>query len=724
MSQLPSPLQFNPDYQSPFYHPREVYKRNIDPMRHYVDDSSFFIHRVHQLPLEEARQKVLSGLKPKGAFPFKDPTVTYLERKPNQDRELVQGTMYRYVMDSVKNRELIAPTMTTYLHHHDKLAYPVELIEDRVANRKVAKKKQQEAEMAGDDFKAMLFNNEQKNAKITSNSYSGATVVAGTAMFNRTIHSTLTSTTRSTSAYANANNEKMLAGNRHYFNPEILLNNIISIINHVDIPNFERVLKQYGIMIPTKEETLEYLFVRSRQYWRDTVAENKIRSYMRHFTDVELAAVLYIGDFYALNQFNHEFVTGIFDAFLNVSEDEYTPTQEEATDVVSKANENILLMVIVFNMSSLENKSIKDWKKQEVAIKVAKDIIRAQKALIHYGELFSTLYRTDCVPTSIAYLPSSIREVALMSDTDSTIFTTQEWVKMDQGRYVLNDRSYGVYSILCFILSETTKHILALMSANFGMPAERMYDIEMKNEFLFGVFVPTNNTKHYYAYQMVKEGNVYGKPKMEIKGVHLKSSNNPPEINAEAESIMRHVCETVKDNKLISITHVLKWVADIERRILSSIDNGEIRYYKRAQIKDKDSYTADPKVSNYRHYTHWETVWAPKYGHVEPPPFSTVTLKTTLNNKTVFNEWLMNMEDKELAHRLRQWVDASKGDTIGSFHLPMELFLNRSIPTEIIQVVDKRGLIKNVCHSLYFILETLGIYMLNKDNTRLVSDEY
>lgn len=711
-------------YQSPFYHPKHEYKRNIDPMRHYVNDTSFFIHRVHGLPLEEARKRINDNLRREGAFPFKDPTVSFLQRQANQDRELVQGSMYQYVMTSVKARELIAPTMTTYLHHDVKLAYPVELIEDRVSNRKVAKKKQQAAEMAGDDFTAMLFNNEQKNSKITSNSYSGATCIAGTAMYNRTTHSTLTSTTRSTSAYANANNEKMLAGNRHYFNPEIMLNNIVSIINNVDIPSFTQVLQQYGIHIPTRDEVFQYLLQRSRQYWRNKEAESRIRGYMDKFTEEELAAVLYVGDLFALNQFNAAFVKGIFDSFLNPSSEDISYTQEEATKIVETANENILLMCIVFNMSQLENKSLKDWKNEPIAIKVATDIKRAERTLAYYGNLFSALYRTNCVPTSIAYLPNSIREVALMSDTDSTIFTVQDWVYMDQGAYVLNDRSYGVYSILCFILSETTKHILALMSANFGIPEDRMYTIEMKNEFLFGVFVPTNNTKHYYAYQMVKEGNVYGKPKMEIKGVHLKSSNNPPEINEEAEKIMRYVCETVRNNELISITHVLKWVANIERKVLKSLEAGEIRYYKRGQIKDKDSYRAKPEESPYRHYLHWESIWAKRYGHPDTPPFSCVAVKTILKNKTMTQEWLNSIEDKELANNLRKWIDNSKSDVIGTFQIPSDLFLNQPLPKEIVQIVDKRSVVKTVCHSLYFILETLGIYMLNKNITRLVSDEY
>lgn len=711
-------------FQSPFYYPKEQYKRDIDPLRHYIADTAFFLHRVHDLPLESARARVIDGLKPGGHCAFKDPQITYLIRKPNQDREVMRGGIYRYVMDAVKENELIAPTMTTYLHHSQSLAYPVELIEDRVRNRSLAKKRQQAAEMAGDEFTANLENNNQKNAKITSNSYSGATVVAGTAMYNRTTHSTLTSTTRSTSAYANANNEKMLAGNRHYFNPEILINNIVSIINHIDIPAFVSVLKRYGIKIPSRDEVFQYLLRSSRQYWRNHKAEARIRGYMDKFTEEELSAVVYVGDFFALNYFNPGLVKELFDAFIEPKADAKEVTQEEATEIISQCNENILLMVIVFNMSSLENKSLKDWKLQPEAIPVAKDILRVMDSLKHYSDLFSTLYRTSCVPTSIAYIPNSIREVALMSDTDSTIFTTQEWVKMDQGRYVLNRRSFAMYSFLCYLLSETTKHILALMSANFGIPADRMFDIEMKNEFLFGVFVPTNNTKHYYAYQMVKEGNVYKNPKMEIKGVHLKSSNNPPEINEEAEKIMRYICETIRNNELIDLPYVLKWVADIERKILASIDRGEPTYFKRGQVKGKDSYKGEPKDSPYRHYLMWQEVFEPKYGSVGEPPYSVVQVTTNLTNKTRTAEWLANMEDKAMAERFANWINKSKSDVIGSFHVPVELFTNQNIPKEIIDVADKRTLVVNVCHSLYFILETLGVYMLNKNVTRLVSDEY
>lgn len=711
-------------YQSPFYLPAEEYKRQLNPLMHYIEDSAFFIHRVHGLSLEEAREQITKNMKPGGDFVFKDPQVRHLTRKPNQDRELDQSGVYQYIMNSVKENELIAPTMTTYLRHDVALGYPVELIEDRVKKRSAAKKRQQAAEMAGDTFTAIMENNNQKNSKITSNSYSGATVVAGTAMYNRTTHSTLTSTTRSTSAYANANNEKMLAGNRHYFNPEIVLNNIVTIANRIDMVNFQNIMTRFGILTLTRDEVFQYLLRSTRKYWRNKEAESRIRNFMEKFTELELSAVVYVGDFFGINHFNPDFVKGILNDFVEPDPNEKELSQEEATAVINRVNENILLMVIVFNMEILENKSLKDWKLTSEAITVAKDILRVERSLEKYRDFFSTFFRTTIVPTSIAYFPTSIREVALMSDTDSTIFTTQEWVKMDQGAYVLNKRSYSVYSFLTYLLSETTKHILALMSANFGIPSDRIFDIEMKNEFLFGVFVPTNNTKHYFASQMVKEGNVYKKPKLEIKGVHLKSSNNPPEINEEAENLMSYICDTLRQNKLIDIEHVLRWVGDVERRILDSVDKGEPRYFKRGQIKDKISYSGPPEQSNYKHYLMWNEIFAPKYGQVAPPPYSSVQVKTTLKNKTMTKQWLESMEDQEMAQRFRAWIDRSKSDVISTFNFPMELFTNQSIPKEVISIIDKRSLIVNVCHSLYFILETLGIYMLNEKITRLVSDEY
>lgn len=713
-----------PEYKTPFYYPIDDYVRDTDPVGNYIEQSALFLSRVKGTDIETARDAVRQNMKQGGAYPFKNPKVVYLERQENQDRQVVTGNLYNYIYSSVKRRGIIVPTMTVYLNHQEKLSWYCGFIKGRVKARSIAKKKQLVAEMVGDIFNVKYEGNNQQNAKTTNNSISGGTVTPNTAMFNMSTHSTLTSVTRCSSAYANANNEKVITGHRHYFKPELMLNNIVSIISMTDMDNFKMVLDKYGLRTLTRDEVFSYLMRSSRKYWRNLTAEERIRGYMDKFTELELTASVYIGDLFGIRMFNPQMVTKLFDDYVNKTNADLVITQEEATKIVEEADENIMFMVIIQNMKQLTDKALIHWKNEPIAIEVAKDVVRAMHATNYYHDFFSTMFRTKNMHVSIAHLPSCLRDSALMSDTDSTIFTVQEWAKMDTGKYVLNDRTYGIYSVMTFILSESLNHILVQMSANMGILGEFRDIIKMKNEFLFPVFVPTLNTKHYYALQLVKEGNVYGKPKIEIKGVHLKSSNLPLEINKLASEIMKvDICERVYNNKYIDIKGILKKVAAMELKIIDSLKRGEITYLKHITIKDHTSYRKDDIESPYRNYMMWQEVFEPKYGVVTPPPYGGVNCPTTLGSKRKVAIWLEEMQDKELAGRIKNWLAKQKADKIGTINLPTEAFIHKPLPKEVVDVLDIRSVIATNCHSLYYILETLGIFYMNKNITRLVSDE-
>jgi multisubunit Na+/H+ antiporter MnhG subunit len=165
--------------------------------------------------------------------------------------------------------------------------------------------------------------------------------------------------------------------------------------------------------------------------------------------------------------------------------------------------------------------------------------------------LIRGLWVTQNVPASLSHFPDSVRRAAITSDTDSTIFTVQDWVIWHQGRVTFNEMGNAVAAVMIFLAAQSITHVLARMSANFGIEEKRLYQIAMKNEFKFDVFVPTDVAKHYFAYISAQEGNLFAKYEKEIKGVHLKSSNAPKAVMKEAEKMMIHIMETVLAEKKI-----------------------------------------------------------------------------------------------------------------------------------------------------------------------------
>jgi hypothetical protein len=58
------------------------------------------------------------------------------------------------------------------------------------------------------------------------------------------------------------------------------------------------------------------------------------------------------------------------------------------------------------------------------------------------------------------------------------------------------------------------------------------------------------------------------------------------------------------------------------------------------------------------------------------------------------------------------------------FRLPKGNVAEHGIPKEILSIVDVRGIIKEVTKPLYLVLESLGLYFINKKGTRIVLDEF
>lgn len=718
-----------------FVRPTETYKRDIDVLKHYVNDTANFLHISTGKPLEACKQFVINNIKPGGKFEFKDPKLTYLQRNEVGDRVKMETTLHRYLGDSVKKQELIAPTLTTYLHPKVKSSLLATYIDANIKARSRAKKIMFVAKAAGNMHLHALKNIEQTNRKLSNNAISGAHVSPSTPLYNKTAHATLTSNCRTTSGYGNANNEKFLSGNRHYFNHHIVLNNIVSIVGHTDYNALKAVIDKYRINYPSVQDTLDCIQYSSQLYWRDAKSFAKVQALVAKLTPIQRAAFVYTGDFYHLMKYNNDlvlaFIRQLSTRVCGVHEDPLKQIQNAPDDHVNLGHQ----------ICSKETAGIgKDYSKIEGTPAIhtlALTICNIAQTIETYGDLIRALWVTDNLPASVSHFPDSIRRSALTSDTDSTIFTVQDWVfwynggqnfreTWDQwysGERVFNEESMSVAATMIFLASATITHVLAIMSANFGIIQERLHRIAMKNEYKFDVFVPTQLGKHYYAMKSVQEGYVFTEHEMEIKGVYLKSSNAPREIIAQAAAMMEDIMQSLMKKGSLSILKYIKEVADTERRIIASIKRGEFTYLRAGSIKDAESYTAEEELSPYQHHRFWNDVFGPKYGTMPDPPYATVKVSVVTDTPRAFKNWLDSIQDRDLAERLMSWCARSGKNKITTMHLPTDLMVN-GIPSEVNQVVAYRKIVTDIVKIMYLILETLGVYTMEKKVMRLLSDQY
>jgi len=708
--------------QNPFILPAEQYKRTIDPLGDYLNQTAHYLNISTGKAFDECKEFVKKKLKD-GTFQIKIPQVQYMERQENGDRVLLRGSLLGYIQQTVKNGDVIAPSFTTYKHADKYESLLASFIDGNVAGRSKAKKEEFAAKAAGKKDLAQYKNLEQTGRKLSNNAISGAHVSTSTPLVNKTAHSSLTSTCRATSGYGNANNEKLMTGNRHYWNPNVTLNNIVSIVTHTDYELLQSVVTKYNIHLPTVEDTMDCIQYSSDIYWKNEVAMNHIYELVAKLTPLQRAAFVYTGDLYHLRKHNDQLLR----VFLSqLSSKHYEIDVEDTFDFVKNSREDYLNLAHQICSDEMRSKG-KDY----VALKgttnlktLAATTRNIDSVLTNYADLIKAIMVTENMPASVAYFPESVRRAALMSDTDSTIFTVEEWVQWYCGDIGFKQEHMSIAASCIFLAAQAITHILAMMSANFNVQKKRLYQIAMKNEFKFDVFVPTNVAKHYFASISCQEGNILAESDVEIKGVHLKNSNSPKFITSKASKMMEEIMNTIMDTGKISILKYLKEIADIERTVFDSIKNGKLEFFRLGEIKQPQAYVRKPEESPYVYNMLWEQVFAPKYGPAPALPYQTLRVATTIDNPTKTKKWLENMEDRELAERMRNWLGGLGKVNLPSLMLPAEITTTNGIPKEILDIIDTRKIVYNLCKIFYLILETLGFYICNDNITRLVSDQY
>jgi hypothetical protein len=710
---------------SPFISKAEEYQRDINPLRDAVHQHANHLAIMAGIPYDQARQFVKQQLSEGGDFPLQEPNAVFLERDfDTGDREEGVMSMSQYIGEILQQEQIFAPTFTTYHNPRVRLSPLSKFQDDNVKSRGKAKKAMFVAEQdeGEESFNYKFFKGSQTTEKLANNAVSGAMVSEHNPITNKTGHSSLTSSCRQTSAYGNANNERFLASNRHYWSYDVTRYNIISIISHTDLKAVEQVMEKYQLHYPTAEETFEVVYRSAKLYWNSKPGYNRIRDLINRLTPVQRAAYVYTGDMYQLKEFNDDFVRAFMGRLIQRVD---VPVADPA-GVIKKWPEDFLNLAKQLQPEVTKGKSLKDIQTNDPRGYglVAAQTERIAITLWHYADLIRTFWATDNLPASIAMLPSSLRRVVLVSDTDSTIFTTQDWI-IWYCKQVKFDATYdAICATMIFLASQSIVHILAKMSANVGIGRDHAFTIEMKNEFKFDVFALTQLGKHYYAQISCQEGNIMKKLKKEIKGVHLKSSNAPKALVKQNENMMLAIMDDIMTTGKISALKYVKEVADLERSIVESIRKGEFKFLKLSTVKDPAAYKNGAETSTYKQYGMWNDVFGQKYGKIAPPPYKAIYVSLELDSKTKTNNWLEKMPDQTIAAAMRNWLEENNRDKITSLQLPLPIVSSKGIPDEIMNAVDVRKIVQKATAMFYLVLETIGFYFNHDDLSQLAMDYY
>ncbi len=694
-----------------FFKHRSEYTNQLNPIQSYLEQLTHYIQTKKNISVDKAKELATTIVKTH----FKDRPIKYFEREENGDRVVKDGTLYRYIKQNIDSKNILVPTFTSYVNSSVKQSILSEFIFVNVKKRSVAKKASQKAKAEGKSELAIAKNNEQNMMKIYNNSLSGVFGQEACILYNPTAHNTLTSITRTITSLSNASNEKLIAGNRYFPRPIDVLNSIVYISTYTDINQIKHVTETFNLHLPTVEETVSVLKYSSDLYFSDKqYYDTKIIPYLEKLTPYHLASICYTGDFYHLRKFNDYFIRQLINELITPINVEDRKLDDPT--VIYKFDEAILYYThsMLFSKVKGQGKDYEKMNDNNIACHIHDNYHHVVKTLKKYKLFFNSFFMTEIMPTNSHRLNYLKRRTVVLSDTDSTCFTMDEWVTWYKGKYYVDDSSIALAGLITYIASQAIVNTLAIVSKNMNIREDLINTLSMKSEYLWRSFIPTSVSKHYFAQTIVQEGNVYKEPETERKGVHLRNSAVPKVAINHGNALMDYILNCGTENKNVSFKYVVSEIIKMEKTIIDSVMKGEAVYLKKSKIKSKEAYAQDEMKSPYQRHQLWVDVFEPKYGSIGDTPYDVVKIPTTVTSRPLLISWLESIEDIELKERLTIWLEKYNKKDLPTFYINESYVQGNGIPNEISSVIDIKRIVFDTTMQHRLILETLGV-LLNEE---------
>jgi hypothetical protein len=700
------------------------YKNNIDPVEQYIKQTACYLSKKNGKTVEENETKIREYLKNNPNV--KNPTVIFRERDVNGNLVKKKTNLYSYIQYPKKKNHIMVPSFTVYFNPKVKRSLHSDFIDENVAERNKHKKLAFKYEMEGKIDLYKKHNTIQKTKKIFNNSLSGAYASSGTILYNPSAHYTLTSITRCVSGTGNSLSEQVITGNRHFATPHVVKAYIAAVISQIPEEKLRSLIDKYNLYIPTPEDLLTITLKSTRKYWQSDSEENNLLNMFRRFNDLERVWYAYLNDLYHFRVYNDKIMRDFFYIMLD-KEDENIRKEVEGTNREDLVNELYSSSVYLNLLHHLRADVLKGKKPDYNTLDI--DDLRelvytlrlAKQTFNKYDDLLTTFLITDLLPINIAFIKNMLRETIVLSDTDSTCATYEDWVKWYQGDNVFGPRGIAITGVIMTIATTAIDHGIKVFAANMNIPKDRVSSIAMKNEYYWDVFVPTNVSKHYFADTWVKEGNVLPKSKNEIKGVNLIASNVYEEVRELELWLINDILHRTRNKEQIPLKEYLKKIIRMEQLIINKVLSGSPDVLRLDKIKEEKAYKAGKYLSPYFHYLLWQKVFAPKYGNAPDPMYMAIKVPITTDTKNKIDMFLQDLEKKDpvMANNFRELINESGKVQISTLRLPLINTYEKGLPEEIKPIIDYARTVFDNCNPLYMVLETIGYF---RKPDKMISD--
>jgi hypothetical protein len=601
-----------------------------------------------------------------------------------------------------ENNWHLSPSFVAYINTMDEQSVNSIGTEEFIEFRRLYKKKRSQVPRESELWAA--YNEFQNALKIFNNAQSGGMSSSGTPLYNKSGHTTLTSTCRVVTSTANLVNERLITGNRLLLNLHKTIELFNSTLVFADRDKIKKVAKKYNMAYPTVGHVMDMVHHCSAYYFRSPSNMMVIQDYVESLNPLERMIILCTMDLRGLYVTNPVLMRQFFDEWCAIPE---VPADAKAEDYPAPGNDDY--------------KNLASTKLPKSATKAQINHLNGYHLEVEakWSDFIEAFLKASTPPPGLFSVKDLVRESVITSDTDSSIYSVDAVVDdyVPEGQTTIPFNGVLTYFIRSIAVDQHAR-----LSTNMNVARKYRGRLNMKNEYLFSSYVTTSMSKHYYALQLMVEGVLNNHPELELKGVHLKGIKIAQKVREFTQKLMREVLDTIYSRKTMCASTLLADVADLERELITNLKEGGWVWLKKDQIKPKEVY-AKPDSSIYFYHDLWTKGFSHKYGGTDALPYKAYKVNLAVDNRTQVNALLDSLKDPVMKTGVSEMIGG--GTSLSSLYVPTDVIQKiGGIPVEFRDFIDIRGVISQNLRSVYAILESLGLFIVNRKISRLVSDEH
>lgn len=623
---------------------------------------------------------------------------------------------------SIQDNNIRTPYGASYCRPDERESMFSKIITDRQASRKEVKKDMILAEARGDEQTRLLKYFRQLYIKTSINIYSGV-MKSNTNFKSHISYNAITSISRFGIMMGYSFVERMLGGNFYFKTYNDVVNWTITLLREKPKDNkLQFLIDDFKLPVITTEMAAQHFSDQIMKY-DSSFDINQLINFFSRMSPTELAFVYYGSNLKAVFFDSPELRTFTSDI---ISLDNVVPYEGKIGSIFTLPDESIFIYTLVLIADSLkdaEGNNITHDRIDKEFPEIAKriyDVYHSVESRMHRIEsLFNTFVLVESLPHDVIEHKNMKREVVVLSDTDSILFSTAGWVEWLFNGPEVSDRAANVSAFVILLACKALVHVFRTIDSRMGMMEEHIDTLSMKNEYMYDVFLRVVHAKSYAGFNSYKEGAKLPKRKLDIKGRVFIDSNLCSETTDHMKKFFTDVFNITSDkDKILTSDWLLRYVIRFEQKILKNVKSGSHKFFKTTPIKSKANY-AKPLSSSYFYYLLWDEIFKESYGVMDiPAKTKVISLSESSVNALESNPDL----NPEFREKLVAFLRKYKKKSLMAVYIP----LDRDIPKELDPIVDYRKCITTNCFGFYLLLRSFEITVpfVSKKEPRLLSDVY